>query len=548
MMKKKLYNIIFLVTSCLVLVSCSSGFLKEYSQDLGRVQTVNDLKELVVGDCLLPKSLFSNKNSSFQTYNPNYLCVHFMSDELQENVRTEEDVDGYIGYRDKMFPYFTWQQNLYFDKYGKSSYESNESELWNLAYQVINNCNMVLDAADLLSTHSEAEKAEVQKVKGELYYLRASYYLMLVNLYGKPYTPSTAATEPAVPVKLSSNVEDKEFQRASVADVYAQIVSDLNAAEVQLSSASAPGSIYHPGIEAVYILRSRVALYMQDWVTAKTYAQKAIDKDGYLLNLQEITSTSYPLSKQNAEVVFSNGASMLGNILFIKPGKTNSYYEVSPTWYLSDNLYALFSDDDYRKTTYITTADDLTNSFPTYHKVDCSIASYGKYKEVSDVFSIRTAEAYLNIAEAEAQLGNDSEACKWLGKLRQNRIADGGSVTLAGAELINFVREERERELFLEGQRWFDLRRYMVDEKYPFTKEIVHTMSTFKSQDWTDYRSNLSKYRLEKNDAAYTLDIPKQVRDFQPSIGSNQRPVRPAFESEDFSAGGGDDGDENYDW
>lgn len=73
-------------------------------------------------------------------------------------------------------------------------------------------------------------------------------------------------------------------------------------------------------------------------------------------------------------------------------------------------------------------------------------------------------------------------------------------------------------------------------------------MSTFKSQDGTTYRSNLSKYRLEKNDAAYTLDIPKQVRDFQPSIGSNQRPARPAFESEDFSAGGGDDGDDDYDW
>ena len=64
--------------------------------------------------------------------------------------------------------------------------------------------------------------------------------------------------------------------------------------------------------------------------------------------------------------------------------------------------------------------------------MDCSIASYGKYKEVSDVFSIRTAEAYLNMAEAEAQLGNDHEACVWLGKLRQNRIADGGAVTLAG--------------------------------------------------------------------------------------------------------------------
>ena len=545
-MKKKLFNIICIAASWLVLASCSSDFLKEYSQDLGRVQTVDDLNELLVGDCLIPKSLFSNEYSYFQTENDNYLCVHFMSDELQENVNTEEDVDQYIGYRDKMFPYFTWQQNLYIDKNGKSSYESNESQLWNQAYQLINNCNMVLDAADILTTHSDEEKAEVKKVKGELYYLRASYYLMLVNLYGKPYTPSTAATEPGVPVKLSPNVEDKDFERASVADVYAQIVSDLNDAETLLASASAPASIYHPGVEAVYILRSRVALYMQDWATAKTYAQKAIDRDGYLLNLQEVSSASYPLNKQNAEVVFSNGASMLGNILFVNPGNTNTYYEVSPTWYLSDNLYSLFSDDDYRKTTYITTDDDLTNSFPTYHKVDCSIASYGKYKEVSDVFSVRTAEAYLNMAEAEAQLGNDGEACRWLSKLRQNRIANGGAVGLAGAELINFVREERERELFLEGQRWFDLRRYMVDAKYPFTKEIVHTLSTFKSQNWTDYRSNLSKYRLEKNDAAYTLDIPKQVRDFQPSIGSNQRPVRAAFESEDFSAGG--DGDDDNDW
>ena len=295
-MKKKLYNIIFVATSWLVLASCSSDFLKEYSQDLGRVQTVDDLKELVVGDCLLPKSLFSNEYSYFQTENDNYLCVHFMSDELQENINTAEDMSNYIGYRDKMFPYFTWQQNLYIDKNGKISYDSNESELWNLAYQVINNCNMVLDAADLLTTHSETEMAEVQKVKGELYYLRASYYLMLVNLYGKPYTPSTAATELAVPVKLSPNVEDKDFERASVADVYAQIISDLDAAEAHLATASAPVSIYHPGIEAVYILRSRVALYMQDCQNLCTES----DRQGRL-SAQPAVCTFCFLSTEQAE-------------------------------------------------------------------------------------------------------------------------------------------------------------------------------------------------------------------------------------------------------
>ena len=40
-----------------------------------------------------------------------------------------------------------------------------------------------------------------------------------------------------------------------------------------------------------------------------------------------------------------------------------------------------------------------------------------------------------------------------------------------------------------------------------------------------------SYYRLEPNDDAYTLNIPKNVRDFQNSIGSNPRPDRPAFET-----------------
>lgn len=540
-MKKKITYILFAV-ACLCAAGCNSDFLKEYSQSLGRVQTVDDLKELLVGDCLLPKSLFSNESSSYQAENANFIFVHFMGDELQENLKTQENVD-WVGYRGRMFPYFTWQEHLFIDKDGRSTYETEENKPWALAYERINNCNMVLEAAEQLKTASYEEAAEVQKVRGELFFLRASYYLMLVNLYGKPYSPATAAQEPAVPLKLTANVEDKDYERASVADVYAQVVADLSQAETLLATASAPLSIYHPGIAAVYVLRSRVALYMQDWQTAESYAQKALEQRDFLMNQQELAATTYPLSRLNAEVLFSNGASMLGNVLFTCPGRTRD--EDVPTWYVSDNLYALFADDDVRKTTYVTTKDDLKNALPTYHKVDLGRESYGRYKEVSDVFAIRTAEAYLNMAEAAAQQGKDAEACRFLNLLRQKRIASNSQVQATGGELITLIREERERELFLEGHRWFDLRRYMVDEKHPFTKEIVHTMSTFKSEGYKSYRSNLSKYRLEKNDAAYTLSLPKQVRDFQPSIGTNARPDRKPFESQDFNAGGGDDDDNN---
>lgn len=544
-MKKKLLYIIGVILAWGSLASCSSDFLKEYSQDLARVQSVDDLKELLVGDCLMPKGLFDNSKSYYEVVNPNYLFLHFMSDELQENLVTQDDVD-YVGnkYREVLFPYFTWQQHLFLNQKGQSSYESNEDAHWTLAYEKINNCNMVLDAADQLKTTSEEEVEEVTKVKGELYFLRASYYLMLVNLYGKPYAPQTASTDLSVPIKTTSNVEDKEYQRASVAAVYDQVVSDLNEAEKLLENASAPASIYHPGIESVYILHSRVGLYMQDWETAEQYAKKAIEKNAYLLDLKSFPEGSFPMNRANEEVVFSNGSSCLGNVLFQDPGNEDSYYEVSPVWYISDNLYALFPKNDKRKTIYMTTEDDITNHLPTYHKIENRRSAYGIYKEVSDVFSIRTAEAYLNLAEAEAQMGNSQEACSWLDKLRAKRVEDAEPLSLTGEELITFVREERERELFLEGHRWFDLRRYTVDVNYPYSKVIEHSMSTFKTEDYQTYRSNVSRYRLEKNDAAYTLDIPQDEKEFQPSLGSNERPVRRPFSSEDFSSGS----DEDEDW
>lgn len=45
-------------------------------------------------------------------------------------------------------------------------------------------------------------------------------------------------------------------------------------------------------------------------------------------------------------------------------------------------------------------------------------------------------------------------------------------------ELVNFIRDERRRELCFEGHRWPDLRRYAVNTKYPLKKEINHIIYT----------------------------------------------------------------------
>lgn len=506
---------------------CGSDFLEEYSQDLSRVQTAGDLNELLMGDCTLPLGLFSNDNYYFQYENPNYMVLHFMGDELQENLKVSVDPDR-VYTRNTFYPYFTWQQNCFIDYESKTTLENDEATYWNLAYEKINNCNMVIDAGEQMACSDEQEEALRQRVLGECYFLRATYYFVLANLYGKPYAPETAANQPCVPIKLSPSVDDIEFSRNSVAEVYAQIKSDLDKAEKLLVSAS-PAGIYHASITAVYIFRSRIHLFMQEWESARHYAQLALEKNDVLQDLRNFGTTVYPISASNPEVLYSNGSSCLGNMLFQAPGK-RSENDYMPVYCISDHLKGLYEANDARLTTYLTTRADLTNRTCTYHKIDCSTASYGKYKEVSDVFSLRTAEAYLNMAEAEARLGNDMEACSWLNLLRQKRLTEADDICLNGGELVTFIREERERELCLEGHRWFDLRRYQVDAVYSYSPVIEHTMTWYKYQNRDYLPSYTNYYRLEPYDDAYTLNIPKAVRDFQNSIGSNSRPDRQPFD------------------
>lgn len=95
-MKKILYTLGLVI----VLSSCSGGFLKEYSQDLSRVKTYEDLNELLLGSGYLPNGLFKYSNSMFTKTDLNFIILHFMSDELSENTVASQDPDhsGHVLY------------------------------------------------------------------------------------------------------------------------------------------------------------------------------------------------------------------------------------------------------------------------------------------------------------------------------------------------------------------------------------------------------------------------------------------------------------------
>ncbi len=73
-----------------------------------------------------------------------------------------------------------------------------------------------------------------------------------------------------------------------------------------------------------------------------------------------------------------------------------------------------------------------------------------------DVFVIRLAEVYLILAEAYMQLGDQSNALLYLNKVRERAGVDDAT---ASDLTLDYILDERARELAGEQLRWFDLKR-----------------------------------------------------------------------------------------
>ena len=522
---KKIHNILFsLITglSALSLVSCGD-FLEEYSQDTDYVRTWKDLDELLIGDCYLPV-----ESSSYLSYTSTPgSWIHLLGDEVQESQTGYTNQYAQGDYREKSFGYFTWQERVGQNESYTDYYEENPT--WTKIYYCINVANNILSSVEDVPCITEVEKQGVHKVKGEAHFLRAYYYFWLANLYGKPYNAATAETDLCVPLKTSDVVEDKKFTRQTVAEVYRQVLADLTIAESELKQLKTPKvSIYRADSTACHLLQSRVYLYMQQWDKASLYAKKVLAAHPALTDLN--TASGKFLVKDNVENIFSMGGNDVHRI----------FNYICQSYSVSRELYDAYTSSDLRKSQwywkkglFVGPVRVALNNL--YYSYDASSGDYyeraysekGKQEEVSGQFLMRSAEAYLNEAEAEAYMGNEDEARRMLNLLRGNRFSSSANstVTASGAELITAIRNERRRELALEGHRWFDLRRYMVCSVQPESQPITH--------EWTYYSDHTSvtvterhRFVLEANDDAYTLPIPQEVLNFNTGMPNNVRPWR----------------------
>ena len=382
MKRYRFFSLIILL--CCTSVACND-FLTEYSHDQAYVQSYSDLDELIIGSGYMKCTGthdYTYYSTAKETYYP---YVHFMADETE--VRNTGTYDYYGEDFLKMFyGFYTWQKDVDKDHEGTVGWTENQD--WINLYKHINITNIILSQIDNQTIQTENDQQNVNRIKGEAHFLRGAYYFVLANLYGKPYSPTSAKTDLAVPIKLTKNIEDKVYTRATVEKTYEQVLEDLLTAEKHLKGQSRK-SVTRAGHTATCLLLSRVYLYMQNYTEALKWAKACLEEQGSLTDLNDYQGTTF-LTQTNPEVVFTMGGNFVGAGLSVGSG----------AFTVSNDLMQWYTEDDLRKQVFF----DLPKEgvYP-YKKASKKSGS----RDISDNFVLRTAEAYLNLAEAAACLGNE---------------------------------------------------------------------------------------------------------------------------------------------
>lgn len=512
----------------LSLSSCGN-FLEENSQNMAYLEKVEDLDELLLGECYLKKGYSFNTvdaatpsgwNAALKS--PCFPAIHLMDDDVEEYVYFNRFTQTLNYPRLQMCNLHYWQKDPFRDSEFKEIKEDN----WSGTYRRIAVINTILSDVDGFRDDDIRNDSICDRIKGEALFLRAQNYFWLANLYARPYCKATSTTDGCVPLKINEAVEGGFFRRSPMEEVYGQIRQDLLDA-VEAFRGGDRKWVYRANQDAAFALLSRVSLYTERYEDAVCYADSILCNSVYHLldfNSRQAGDTTSVMYASSPETIFTQGPNIMGVLHSPYTSNRVPLYRYADGYTSSADLLACYEENDLRLDAFF-----LEREKPTAGKRCVKWRNYTDDDEVSDCWALRLPEVYLNKAEALALLGRDGDAIAVINELRKNRIKNGEmeEISYSGRELVEFIRQERRRELCFEGHRWFDLRRYAVNTEYPVEKSIEHISLTYVA-DGAPEGQKQGRYVLRpysEDAAAYMLPIPRDEIEYNGGDLSNEERI-----------------------
>lgn len=398
--------------------------------------------------------------------------------QVYQDVRGEEFINRT---NNAVTAWLTWQFNL--------TASANEVQnFWSAAYAAINRCNVVIAGVSNAPLSATLKKSLIAEAK----VVRATTYFMLMQLYARPYTDGNGS-KLGVILKLSpeTNIGENNQARATAAEIYTQILKDLNEAETDLplTYGNATSNTTKAHRNTAIALKTRVYLNMGQWSNVITEGNKIVPaagpwvaSTGVANSLQSSIATVFT-TYTNAEMILSMPFTALD-----VPGVQNGlgwYYNPGPNgggeFALNTAAPGIVADAGW-------TATDARRALLVVSGGQTWLRKWPNPANAADWSPvIRYAEVMLNLAEALARNASgtsvDARALAILNAIRKR--SDSTIADFAPADknaLINLILTERRIELLGEGFRTSDIAR--TNSTFPAKGTVGAVVATADQYIW----------------------------------------------------------------
>lgn len=324
-----------------------------------------------------------------------------------------------------------------FDKHTLLASNTLLTSLWSLSYAQIYAVNALLEGVQNSPSITADDR---NRLIGEALFIRAYIHFYMVNLFGDvPYVLTTNYSQNTI-ISKSPQVKIWQF-----------IIEDLKKAESLLPKSYPTSERVRVNKTVATAMLARVYLYTENWIEAEKQATAVIDNPDYRWEL----NPDLVFLKNSPSIIWSLHPGITG--LNTNDAKTFAFSSGPPAKSsLSENLRNAFEPGDLRKTLWIKTITNGTNTWyqPLKYKRSTATASSDEY-----TILFRLAEQYLIRAEARVHIENLVGAKEDLNRIR-NRAGLIHTTANTPESLLIAILKERRFELFTEqGHRWFDLKR-----------------------------------------------------------------------------------------
>lgn len=340
--------------------------------------------------------------------------------------------------------------------------DGNIASVWNSLYSIIANCNNVLASENKIESN-----ANTKHLYAQVRAIRAYSFFMLVAYFSPNYGEGDQSY--GIPLPLTYDVTAR-LPRKSVSEVYDQIISDLNSSIPNFSTQTALPNTRMNAV-AANLLLARVYLFKKDYANAIAKANLVLNDTSSILLPSSGVSAFFGLGgESNRETLFQveyNSADLPGsNDSFLATWSTSGVYKQN---FATRDFWNTISSTDVRKNTWFAN-NAAVNNYPDNPKpIDVR-----KYLSTSrDIIQFRKTEAIFIKAESEYYSNPTTAAATLENWVKAYRDALYTIPATTGVAVLDEILHQKSIEFFVEGHRWFDLKRNKRQVNKPQTALLI---------------------------------------------------------------------------